>query len=79
MLIHLWRWGWILGKLGVWLSPSDVGIGDGNGNDNGNGNGNGTGNGNRGGWSSHPVCWPKFVSTLNIMIKVKFILLFICC
>ncbi len=24
MLIHLWRWGWILGKLGVWLSPSDV-------------------------------------------------------
>jgi hypothetical protein len=24
MLIHLWRWGWILGKLEVWLSPSDV-------------------------------------------------------
>ncbi len=24
MLIHLWRWGWVLGKLGVCLSPSDV-------------------------------------------------------
>ncbi len=24
MLIYLWRWGWILGKLGVWLSPSGV-------------------------------------------------------
>jgi hypothetical protein len=24
MQIHLWRWRWILGKLGVWLSPNDV-------------------------------------------------------
>jgi hypothetical protein len=24
MLLRLYRWGWIFGKLGVWLSPSDV-------------------------------------------------------
>ena len=23
-LICLWRWGWIFGKFGVWLSPSDI-------------------------------------------------------
>ncbi len=24
ILIYLWRWGWIFGKLGVWLSSSDA-------------------------------------------------------
>ena len=24
ILIHQWRWWWIFGKLGAWLSPSDV-------------------------------------------------------